>query len=138
MDRTFMALADPVRRAMLARLRAGEATVGELAAPHAITLPGILKHVRYLERAGLVQARKVGRTRLCRLRPGPLASAAAWLDHYRQFWDAQLASLDRFLTPAAPKEGPWAPPRKASSSRSDGPTPSRPPPSSRHGRTRKR
>ena len=106
-----MALADPVRRAMLGRLRAGEATVGELAEPHAITLPGILKHVRYLERAGLVQARKVGRTRVCQLRAGPLGTATAWLDHYRLFGDAQLDSLDHFLTrPKAKDSPPWTPP----------------------------
>jgi len=104
LDQTFSALADPVRRTMLSRLSQGEATVSELGAPHRLTLPGVLKHVRYLERAGLVTARKEGRVRICRLSPRPLAGAAEWLSHYRAFWEGQLDSLERFLANQAPKQ----------------------------------
>ncbi|MGQ0646550.1 MAG: ArsR/SmtB family transcription factor [Gemmatimonadaceae bacterium] len=138
LDTTFSALADPVRRTMLGQLRGGEASVGELAAPHAITLAAMLKHVRYLERAGLVRARKEGRTRICRLVPKPLASVDKWLSHYRDFWQGQLDSLDRYLQRSTTGSSTWKPPHKTSASRSDAPMTPRRPSSSPRGPTRKR
>src|ERR1041385_5704078 len=79
LDRTFTALADPIRRSVLASLRRGERSVSELAAPHPISLPAFLKHLHVLERAGLLSARKTGRVRRCRLRAAPLARATGWL-----------------------------------------------------------
>ncbi|MCI0686913.1 MAG: metalloregulator ArsR/SmtB family transcription factor, partial [Sporichthyaceae bacterium] len=98
LDRTFAALADPVRRAVLERLRNGEATVSELAHPHPISLPAFLKHVGVLRRAGLVSDRKVGRERRCRLAAQPLEAAGNWITQYRRFWGRQLDSLERYLT----------------------------------------
>ncbi|GAB4347018.1 MAG: metalloregulator ArsR/SmtB family transcription factor [Gammaproteobacteria bacterium] len=93
----FSALADPTRRAILARLRSGEQTVGELAAPFGVSLPAISKHLRVLERAGLIRRRITGRTHRCSLDPLPLASAEEWLAHYRAFWEPRLDSLARFI-----------------------------------------
>jgi DNA-binding transcriptional ArsR family regulator len=97
LNRTFHALADGTRRAILRRLAQGEATVSELAAPHAMSLPGISKHIRVLEDAGLVRRRRRGRTHQIRLRAAPLKNAAVWLESYQRFWERQLDSLDRYL-----------------------------------------
>ncbi|WP_380873751.1 ArsR/SmtB family transcription factor [Sphingomonas sp. DBB INV C78] len=97
LDATFLALADPTRRAMLASLAGGERSVGELAAPHAMSLAGASKHVRMLERAGLVERRKLGRSQLCRLRAGPLKEADRWLKHYERFWLARLDALEALI-----------------------------------------
>jgi len=90
---TFAALADPTRRAILARLRAGEASVGELAHPFRVSLPAISKHLRVLERAGLLERRRQGRRRRCRLIARPMREAAAWINRYRRFWKQQFDRL---------------------------------------------
>ncbi len=97
LDRTFSAVADPTRRAMLSRLSRGEATVKELAAPFRISMPAISRHIRVLENAGLLRRRKVGRTHVCRLEAAPLGEAAGWLAAYQRFWQARLQSLDDYL-----------------------------------------
>jgi DNA-binding transcriptional ArsR family regulator len=95
---TFAALADPTRRAILERLAHGDATVGELAEPFAMTLPAISKHVSVLERAGLVTKDRDGQRRHCRITATPLRSATSWLEEYRRHWEANLDSLDAYLT----------------------------------------
>jgi DNA-binding transcriptional ArsR family regulator len=102
LDATFQALADPTRRAMLARLAEGERSVGELAAPFAMSFAGAAKHVQVLERAGLVARRRAGRQLLCRLQPGPLAEAASWLRQWERFWNTGLDRLEALI--AAEKE----------------------------------
>ena len=97
LDHTFAALADPTRRAMLARLAAGEASVGELAAPHAMSLPAISKHLKVLERAGLVSRQRDGRVHHCRLDPAPMRDAVAWIESHRRFWEARFDALDDYL-----------------------------------------
>jgi DNA-binding transcriptional ArsR family regulator len=94
LDVVFHALADPTRRSMLASLAAEPRTVGALAAPHRMSLAAASKHVRALERAGLVRRQVKGRTHLCRLEPGPLADADAWLGFYRRFWTEAFDTLD--------------------------------------------
>ena len=93
----FLALADPTRRAILDRLRHGEASGTELARPFSISVPAISKHLRVLERAELILHRKEGRTHRFRLAARPMQEAAAWLEHYRQFWETQFDSLDTYL-----------------------------------------
>ncbi len=97
MDAVFHALAHPTRRAMLGRLRAGDLTVGELAAPLTVSLAAASKHVAVLERAGLVRRTVQGRTTVCRLTPAPLAPAAAWLEHYQTYWSQRLDALEAVL-----------------------------------------
>ena len=97
LDDVFSALADPTRRAILARLARGESTVSELAEPFDVSLPAISKHVRVLERAGLVRRKIVGREHHCRLKAQPLRQATAWLDHYREFWELRLDALEEHL-----------------------------------------
>ena len=97
LDTTFAALSDPTRRAILARLTKGEATVTELAAPFAMSLPAISKHLRVLERAGLILRGRDAQRRPCRLRAAPLGDAAAWLGDYRQFWEESFDRLDEYL-----------------------------------------
>jgi len=94
---TFAALADPTRRAILARLADGEATVNELAAPHAMSLPAISRHLKVLERAGLIVKGKSAQWRPRRLEAAPLRDADAWMEPYREFFDARLARLDKQL-----------------------------------------
>src|SRR3546814_18987804 len=93
LDATFAALADPTRRGMLASLAKGEASVGELAAPYAMSLAGASKHLGVLERAVLVERRRVGRQHLCRLNPERLAEADRWLKHWERFWSVSLDRL---------------------------------------------
>jgi DNA-binding transcriptional ArsR family regulator len=93
----FFALADPTRRAILARLAHGEVSGMDLAQPFSISVPAISKHLRVLEHAELILHRKEGRTHRFRLAAGPMREAAAWLEHYRHFWEAQLDSLDTYL-----------------------------------------
>jgi DNA-binding transcriptional ArsR family regulator len=95
---TFAALADPTRRAILERLAEGDATVGELAGPFAMSLPAISKHLTVLERAGLVAKSRDGQRKYCRITATPLQGATAWLDEYRRHWEANLESLDAYLT----------------------------------------
>jgi len=97
LDFTFAALADPTRRAILAQLASGEATVGELAKPFAISLPAISRHLKVLEQASLIERRRDGQMRRCRLDPRPLDDAAEWLTFYRKFWNASLDRLAMHL-----------------------------------------
>ena len=97
LDATFAALADSTRRAIVARLATGDATVNELAAPFDLTLPGISKHLKVLERARLIQRRKDGSFHYLRLNPEALQSAEQWLRHYRQFWQPRLDALKQLL-----------------------------------------
>ena len=94
---TFAALADPTRRAILARLMEGEASVTELAEPFDMSLPGISKHLKVLERAGLISRGRDAQRRPCRIEPRPLAEANAWLEHYRRFWEQSLDRLGDYL-----------------------------------------
>jgi DNA-binding transcriptional ArsR family regulator len=98
LDRTFGALSDPTRRAIVATLAEGERTIGELAAPLPMSLVAVSKHVSVLERAGLLTRTRVDRAQVCRLAAGPLADAVGWLDGYRQFWTGRVDSLERYLT----------------------------------------
>lgn len=108
LSRTFGALADPTRRVILARLASGEATVTELAEPFAMSLPAVSKHLKVLERAGLVTRSREAQWRPCRLDAGPLAGIASWVDHYRRFWDASFDRLDEH--PRCAQVGSGAPP----------------------------
>jgi DNA-binding transcriptional ArsR family regulator len=94
---TFAALADPTRRAMLARLAQGEATVGELAAPFDLSLPAISKHLKVLQRAGLVEQGRQAQWRPCRLSPEPLRDVADWVGQYRRHWEESFERLDAYL-----------------------------------------
>jgi DNA-binding transcriptional ArsR family regulator len=97
LDATFSALADPTRRAILARLTLGEASVMELTKPFAMTQPAISKHLRVLERAGLISRSRDAQRRPCRIEPTALAEATGWLDGYRQFWENRFQHLDTLL-----------------------------------------
>jgi DNA-binding transcriptional ArsR family regulator len=97
LDATFAALADPTRRAILARLASGEAPVTELAAPFAMSQPAISKHLKVLERAGLISRSRDAQRRPCRLEPAPLAQATQWLERYRSFWEGSFDRLDALL-----------------------------------------
>ena len=97
LDATFAALADPTRRAILARLAGGEASVTELCEPFAMTQPAISKHLKVLERAGLVSRHRDAQRRPCRLRARPLAEANQWLAEYRRFWEGSFDRLDDLL-----------------------------------------
>jgi DNA-binding transcriptional ArsR family regulator len=97
LDAVFHALADPTRRAMLRQLQAGESSVTELAAPFAMSFAGASKHLRTLEKAGLVRRTVQGRTHLCRLETEPLAAAEEWLHFYTRFWNDRLDALEREL-----------------------------------------
>ncbi len=101
---TFSALADPTRRAILARLASGEASVSELAEPFAISMPAVSKHLKVLERAGLIARGRDAQWRPCRLAARPLKDAAAWIDHYRRFWEESLDRLDGYLKELQAKE----------------------------------
>ena len=94
---TLAALADPTRRAILSRLMAGEATVNELAQPFEISLPGISKHLKVLEHAGLVERGREAQWRPCRLKAEPLKEVADWVNHYRGFWEESFQRLDALL-----------------------------------------
>jgi DNA-binding transcriptional ArsR family regulator len=123
LDTTFAALADPTRRAILARLVERDFAVGELAEPFDMSLPAVSKHLRVLERAGLVRRDKISRVVRCRLQAAPMQDAARWLDKYERFWNEKLDALDRYFA--------------AQESARDT-TPSRPRASSKRGPTRKR
>jgi len=97
LDAVFHALADPTRRAMLQRLSGETLTVGELAAPHAMSLAAASKHIKALERAGLVSREVTGRTHLCRLEARPLEDAHGWLGFYQRFWTEQFDALDAII-----------------------------------------
>ena len=95
---TFSALSDPTRRAILARLALGETSVTELAEPFAMSLPAVSKHLKVLERAGLITRGRAAQWRPCRIEGGPLKDAAGWLEHYRRFWDESFDRLDQYLS----------------------------------------
>ena len=109
---TFAALADPTRRAILARLMGGEATVTELAEPFAMTLPAVSKHLKVLEKAGLITRGREAQWRPCRLEADPLREIADWLDGYRRFWERsqeRYGRLDDYLRESRRKEAPDGP-----------------------------
>jgi len=97
LDLSFGALAHPIRRGILARLAAGEATVAELARPHRVSAPAISKHLHILEMAGLVSRRKQGREHHCRLEAKRMRDAERWLEYHRKFWNDRLDALERYL-----------------------------------------
>ena len=101
---TFAALADPTRRAILARLVSGECSVSELAAPFDMSLPAVSKHLRVLERAGLIAQRRDAQWRPCRIEAGPLKEVADWTEHYRHIWEDRLDRLDEYLQELTAKE----------------------------------
>jgi DNA-binding transcriptional ArsR family regulator len=103
---TLAALADPTRRAILARLARGETSVTELAEPFAMSLPAVSKHLKVLERAGLIARSRTAQWRPCRLEAAPLGEVAGWLEHYRRFWEASLDRLDDYLQELQAKETP--------------------------------
>jgi DNA-binding transcriptional ArsR family regulator len=104
LDATFGALADPTRRAILARLAQGEAMVTELAEPFPVSLPAISKHLRVLESAGLLEREVDGRVHRCRLAAQPMRNAAAWIEQYRVFWELQFDALAKYLETNGGKE----------------------------------
>jgi DNA-binding transcriptional ArsR family regulator len=97
LDRAFAALADPTRRAILARLALGEAAVTELAEPFQMSLPAVSKHLKVLERAGLITRSHQAQWRYCRLEPAPLKQVADWVGDYKRFWDESYERLDEYL-----------------------------------------
>jgi len=97
LSQVFAALADPTRRAILARLADGELSVNELAAPFEITLPAISKHLKVLEKAGLIERTRNAQWRPCRLQAAPLKNAADWIDRYKQYWEESFDRLDVYL-----------------------------------------
>jgi DNA-binding transcriptional ArsR family regulator len=106
LDMVFHALGDTTRRQMLRELAGGERTVGQLAEPFAISFQAASKHIKALEKAGLVRREVRGRTHLCRLDPGPLASAHQWLSLYERFWTDRLEALERFLRTEDARKSP--------------------------------
>ncbi|MEZ5286409.1 MAG: metalloregulator ArsR/SmtB family transcription factor [Vicinamibacterales bacterium] len=104
---TFAALADPTRRAILARLASGDASVTELAEPFDMSMPAVSKHLKVLERAGLIARSREAQWRRCHLDAAPLRDACGWIERYREFWDARLDRLDAYLqalqTPGKPR-----------------------------------
>ena len=140
-DRTFSALGDPTRRAIVQRLAMGEATVTEIAQPFSMSLPAVSKHLRILEHAGLLIRLKEGRMHRCQLSVEPLREAQQWIEKYTEFWNTQLDSLGQYLQQASsglhPKEhASWKKtrPQQAISSKSHVTTPQAPKPSSKRGR----
>ena len=101
---TFSALADPTRRAILARLAIGETSVTELAQPFEMTLPAVTKHLKVLQRAGLIMQGRHAQWRPCRLAPEPLKEVANWVEHYRRHWEESLDRLGEYLKELQPKE----------------------------------
>jgi DNA-binding transcriptional ArsR family regulator len=101
---TFAALADPTRRAILARLASGERTVSELAEPFDMSLPAISKHLRVLERAGLISRRREAQRRPCRFEPAPLQEASQWANRYREIWERRLDRLETYVKELQLKE----------------------------------
>src|SRR5271167_3437618 len=104
LSNTFAALADPTRRAILARLISGEASVTELAEPFEMSLPAVSKHLKVLEHAGLIARSREAQWRPCRLEAGPLKDAADWLEHYRRFWEQSFDRLEDYLGELQGKE----------------------------------
>jgi len=120
---TFAALADPTRRAILARLAGGEASVTELAAPFEMTLPAVSKHLKVLERAGLIARGREAQWRPCRLQAGPLKEADEWIENYRRYWEESFERLDDYLRELQKKEVNNEPGRPQRKENNDGHTP---------------
>ncbi len=106
LDSTFAALADPTRRAILARLASGEASVNELAQPFSMSLPAVSKHLKVLERAGLISRGREAQWRPCRLEAGPLKEISDWVENYRRFWDDSFDRLGGYLRELQATEKP--------------------------------
>src|SRR6266481_2504753 len=104
LNATFSALADPTRRAILARLASGETSVSELAEPFEMSMPAISKHLKVLQRAGLIERGRTAQWRPCRLRAAPLKKVASWVEHYRRFWEERFDRLDDYLKELQDKE----------------------------------
>ena len=104
LSRTFEALAAPTRRAILARLARGPATVGELAQPFDMSLPAVSRHLKVLETAGLIRRERRAQWRRCHLETAPLSEAAQWIEHHRAFWEARFDALARYLETAQGKD----------------------------------
>ena len=139
LDRVFGALADPTRRGVLDALGGGSLAVSELAAPHGMSLPGFMKHLRVLEQAGLIERSKEGRVVSCELSAAPMQAAAAWIQRYERFWTEKLDALARYLYQQEELQT-WNQPDspKSPRSRSRAATPSRRKRSGARGPTRRR
>jgi DNA-binding transcriptional ArsR family regulator len=121
LDTTFAALADPIRREILGKLTQGKASVTELARPFSISLPAVMKHLSYLERAGLVSGEKIGRVHKFQLVAAPMQDAAEWIAAYKRFWERQFDSLAKYLDTQSKEESSWKQrPDKKQRSRSKG------------------
>ena len=135
---TFSALADPTRRDILARLAAGDRTIGELASRFAMSLPAVSKHVRVLQHAGLANVEKEGRVRRATLNAVPMRTALEWIAHYQKFWATELELLAAYLENRSPMEVPWPKqPQRRRPSKSAAPSARRGNASSTRGRKRK-
>lgn len=117
LSRTFSALADPTRRAILARLATGAATVGELAEPFDMSLPAVSRHLKVLTDAGLIQRHTEAQWRRCELRGAGMRVVADWIEFYRKFWEQSFDRLDAFLKQTAPEQPPKSPSNKPKSAR---------------------
>lgn len=104
LDRVFHSLSDGTRRAVIAQLASGPASIGDLAQRHHMALPSFMKHIRVLEESEIVMSRKMGRVRMCELRPDALTAAQGWLEQERRNWEARLDQLDAFVETLAAKE----------------------------------
>lgn len=113
LSNTFAALADPTRRAILARLAMGETSVTELAHPFEMSMPAVSKHLKVLERAGLIARGREAQWRPCRLEAGPLKEAAGWIEEYRRFWSPYVDALERYLDRMGPATSPLKPTKPA-------------------------
>lgn len=120
LNTVFHALGDETRRRMLRELADGERTVGELAAPYAMSLAAASKHIKALETAGLIRREVKGRTHVCRLEPGPLATANEWLSFYERYWTDRLNILDRLLREDDARKANTSPPPKPETTDSEG------------------
>jgi len=138
LDRVFAALADPTRRGVLDRLSGGSLGVSELAAPHGMSLPGFMKHLRVLEEAGLIAREKEGRVVSCELSAAPMKTACAWMSRYEKFWSDKLDSLARYLYQQEELQTWNKPGSKSPRSASTGTTRSRRKKSGGRGPTRRR
>jgi DNA-binding transcriptional ArsR family regulator len=136
LDTTFSALADPIRREILGNLMQGEASISELARPFSISLPAVMKHLSYLERAGLVSGEKKGRVHKFQLVAAPMQDAAEWIAGYKRFWEKQFDSLARYLDTQSKEESSWKQkPEKKQRSKSSATSTRQERKSTKHGRT---
>jgi DNA-binding transcriptional ArsR family regulator len=120
LSKTFSALADPTRRAILSRLTGGEATVTEIAAPFEMSLPAVSKHLKVLEEAGLIARGREAQWRPARLRAEPLKAADEWIERYRQFWEGRFDRLGQYLEDIQKKDKPASPEHKGRKENSNG------------------